>query len=117
VGRPFWLLAELTYRCPLQCPYCSNPLSFARHHQELTSSEWMRVISESRALGTTQLGFSGGEPLLRPDLEQLVAAAHGLGFFTNLITSALGLEQPRLQALKDAGLDSVQISFQASAQA
>jgi pyrroloquinoline quinone biosynthesis protein E len=114
VGRPFWLLAELTYRCPLQCPYCSNPLSFARHHQELTSSEWMRVISESRALGTTQLGFSGGEPLIRNDLEHLVAHARGLGFYTNLITSAIGLDERRLAAIAEAGIDSVQISFQAS---
>jgi pyrroloquinoline quinone biosynthesis protein E len=115
--RPFWLLAELTYRCPLACPYCSNPLAFAAYRSELTTSEWLRVIGEARALGATQLGFSGGEPLLRKDLEELVAAARSLGYFTNLITSALTLDRPRLQALKDAGLDSVQVSFQASEQA
>jgi PqqA peptide cyclase len=115
--KPFWLLAELTYRCPLQCPYCSNPLAYAAHRSELSTGEWLRVLGEARALGATQLGFSGGEPLLRQDLEQLVAAARGLGYFTNLITSALGLDQARLQALKDAGLDSVQVSFQASAKA
>jgi pyrroloquinoline quinone biosynthesis protein E len=113
-GRPFWLLAELTYRCPLQCPYCSNPLDYTRHHQELAGSEWKRVLSEARALGATQLGFSGGEPLLRPDLEQLVAHARGLGFYTNLITSAVGLNEARLTGLRDAGIDSVQISLQAS---
>ncbi len=114
--QPLWLLAELTYRCPLQCPYCSNPIDFARRQNELTTQEWRRVLQEARALGATQLGFSGGEPLIRRDLLELVDEAHRLGFYTNLITSAIGLDEARLLALKAAGLDHVQISFQASRQ-
>ncbi len=112
--RPFWLLAELTYRCPLQCPYCSNPVGYGAYRSELSTAEWRRVLGEARALGAAQLGFSGGEPLLRDDLVELVGGARALGYFTNLITSALGLERDRLRALTDAGLDSVQISFQAA---
>ena len=110
----WWLLAELTYRCPLQCPYCSNPLAYARHDQELDTAAWLRVLREARALGASQLGFSGGEPLARKDLVELVAEARRLGYYTNLITSAIGLDEARLVALKDAGLDNVHISFQAS---
>jgi len=115
-AKPLWLLAELTYRCPLQCPYCSNPLDFAgsRFKQELTTEEWSRVFREAKALGVLQLGLSGGEPLLRPDLESLVASAHQLGLYTSLITSAHRLTQDRLAALKRAGLDHVQISVQAA---
>src|SRR5229473_2677587 len=82
VPKPLWLLAELTYRCPLQCPYCSNPLDFAgaRFQGELATEEWCRVFREAKALGVLQLGLSGGEPTLRPDLEHLVRTAHGLGF-------------------------------------
>jgi pyrroloquinoline quinone biosynthesis protein E len=112
--QPLWLLAELTYRCPLQCPYCSNPVDYARHDQELATADWLRVLREARALGATQLGFSGGEPLARKDLVELVAEARRLGYYTNLITSAIGLDEARLRALKEAGLDNVQISFQAS---
>ncbi len=112
--RPLWLLAELTYRCPLQCTYCSNPLGYAGIQDELTTVEWVRVLREARALGAAQLGFSGGEPLARPDLVELVAEARRLGYFTNLITSAVGLDAARLDALEAAGLDSVQISFQAA---
>src|SRR5947209_16709463 len=77
--KPLWLLAELTYKCPLQCPYCSNPLDFAgpRFKRELSTDEWCRVFREAKALGVLQLGLSGGEPTLRPDLEQLVRTAHG----------------------------------------
>ena len=112
--RPLWLLAELTYRCPLQCPYCSNPLDFAgpRFKRELSTDEWRRVFSEAKALGVLQLGLSGGEPTLRPDLEQLVGTAHGLGLYTSLITSAYRLTKERLAGLKAAGLDHVQISLQ-----
>ncbi len=115
-AKPLWLLAELTYRCPLQCPYCSNPLDFAgsRFKQELTTEQWSRVFREAKALGVLQLGLSGGEPLLRPDLESLVASAHQLGLYTSLITSAHRLTQDRLAALKRAGLDHVQISVQAA---
>ena len=112
--RPLWLLAELTYACPLQCPYCSNPLDFARTKGELTTEQWLHVLREARALGAAQLGFSGGEPLARRDLETLVAEARNLGYYTNLITSALGMDEARVGRLRDAGLDHIQISFQAS---
>jgi pyrroloquinoline quinone biosynthesis protein E len=111
---PLWLLAELTYRCPLHCAFCSNPLDYAQHREELTTTEWIRVFREARAMGAVQLGFSGGEPLLRDDLEELVAEARRLGFYTNLITSGIGLTPQRARALKDAGLDHVQLSFQDS---
>lgn len=111
---PLWLLAELSYACPLQCPYCSNPTDFALRKQELTTEEWLRVFQEARELGSVQLGFSGGEPMARKDLEELVRGASQLGFYTNLITSAVGLDEKRLCALKEAGLDHIQISFQAS---
>ena len=114
VGLPLWLLAELTYRCPLQCPYCSNPLDYAQHKNELTTQEWFEVFDQARQMGAVQLGFSGGEPLVRQDLEQLVAHAHQLGFYTNLITSGMGLTQQRISHLKHVGLDHIQISFQAS---
>jgi len=111
---PLWLLAELTYRCPLHCVFCSNPVDYARHGEELDTATWKRVLSEARALGAVQLGFSGGEPLLRSDLEELVAHARGLGFYTNLITSGVGLTRARAKALRAAGLDHVQLSFQDS---
>lgn len=113
-GAPLWLLAELTYRCPLQCSYCSNPLDFAAHDAELTTDEWRDVLRQARAMGAAQLGFSGGEPLVRRDLEALVAEARELGFYTNLITSGLGLDVARIEALQDAGLDHIQISLQAA---
>ncbi|MDG0864583.1 pyrroloquinoline quinone biosynthesis protein PqqE [Pelomonas aquatica] len=114
VGPPLWLLAELTYRCPLHCVFCSNPLDYARHGNELSTAEWRRVLSEGRAMGAVQLGLSGGEPLLRDDLEEIVAHAHGLGFYVNLITSGIGLTESRARALKEAGLDHIQLSFQDS---
>src|SRR5437667_264319 len=114
--QPLWLLAELTYRCPLQCPYCSNPLEFAgaRFRNELGTEDWCRVFREAKALGVLQLGLSGGEPLLRADLERLVAAAHEVGLYTSLITSAYRLTKDRLAALRRSGLDHVQISIQAA---
>jgi PqqA peptide cyclase len=114
--KPLWLLAELTYRCPLQCPYCSNPLEFAggRFTNELTTEEWCRVFREAQALGVLQLGISGGEPTLRPDLEVLVRCAHDLGLYQTLVTSAFRLTRDRLVQLKQAGLDHVQISIQAA---
>lgn len=114
--KPLWLLAELTYRCPLQCPYCSNPLDIARYEHELSTQEWIRVFREARALGAVQLGLSGGEALVRKDLEELIAAAHDLGFYTNLLTSGLGMDEARIRAFKAAGLDHIQISFQASSE-
>lgn len=110
---PLWLLAELTYACPLQCAYCSNPVDFARQGTELDTDDWKRVFAQARELGALQLGLSGGEPLARQDLDELVAHARGLGYYSNLITSGVGLDAARVHALKAAGLDHVQISFQA----
>jgi pyrroloquinoline quinone biosynthesis protein E len=111
---PTTLLAELTHRCPLHCPYCSNPLELARASTELGTGEWKRVFTEARALGVLQLGLSGGEPLVRRDLEELVAHARTEGLYSTLVTSGLGLTAERARALVDAGLDHVQISFQAA---
>ena len=112
VGPPLWLLAELTYDCPLHCPYCSNPTDMSDTKDELTTEQWFQVFSQARDMGAVQLGFSGGEPLLRKDLESLVEHARGLGFYTNLITSGIGLTEKRITKLKEAGLDHIQISFQ-----
>ncbi|WP_374756898.1 pyrroloquinoline quinone biosynthesis protein PqqE [Rahnella variigena] len=114
VKPPLWLLAELTYRCPLQCPYCSNPLDFARQEKELTTAQWIKVFEEAREMGAVQIGFSGGEPLVRKDLPELIRAARDLGFYTNLITSGIGLTEKKIDAFAQAGLDHIQISFQAS---
>lgn len=111
---PLWLLAEVTYKCPLQCPYCSNPTDYDRYRHELDTAEWLRVLEQARALGACQLGLSGGEPLVRRDLEEILARARQLGYYTNLITSALGLTPERVDALSTAGLDHIQISFQDS---
>ena len=113
MDRPFGLLAELTYACPLQCPYCSNPLAMDDYRQELTTTEWLRVLAEARELGVLQLHLSGGEPLQRRDLAGIVRRASELGLYTNLITSALGLTARRAEELRTAGLDHVQISIQA----
>ena len=114
VGPPLWLLAEVTYACPLHCVFCYNPVDFAQHGQELTTKEWINVLRDARAAGSVQCGFSGGEPLVRDDLEELVAEAHKLGFYTNLLTSGIGFTPERAKALKLAGLDHVQLSFQDS---
>jgi len=111
--RPHGLLAELTHRCPLSCPYCSNPLALVPHGDELVTAEWNRLFLEAAALGVVQLGLSGGEPILRPDLVELVAAARAAGLYTNLITSAAGLTPALAGKLKTAGLDVVQVSLQA----
>ncbi len=111
VPRPYALLAELTYRCPLHCPYCSNPTQ-ARNNHELATDEWKRVIREAAALGVLQIGFSGGEPLVRRDLPDLVRAAREANLYTNLITSGIGLDDDRIRLLRDGGLDSIQLSFQ-----
>ena len=109
--RPYLLLAELTYRCPLHCPYCSNPFA-SPGGEELSTADWRRVIHEAAALGVLHVGFSGGEPLQRADLAELIAAARAEGLYSNLITSALGLNHNCARELQQAGLDSVQISFQ-----
>lgn len=110
---PLWLLCELTYRCPLACAYCSNPLNYADYSDcELATADWLRVLEQARKLGAVQLGWSGGEPLLRRDLAELVRRARDLGFYQNLITSGVGLSERRLDELCEAGLDHVQLSFQ-----
>jgi pyrroloquinoline quinone biosynthesis protein E len=132
--RPYALLAEITYRCPLHCPYCSNPIAVRDGNlesgapatpgktgsqelapscnAELSTDEWTRVIRQAAALGVLQIGFSGGEPLARGDLPELIRAAREAKLYTNLITSGIGLDDDRLGALRDAGLDSIQLSFQ-----
>lgn len=116
IDRPLSLIAELTYRCPLRCPYCSNPLNYRDpvYRQELTTQQWLQVIQQAAALGVLQLGFTGGEPLLRSDLETLVEAAATLGLYTSLITAGNVLSQERATRLRDCGLDHVQISVQDS---
>ncbi|MGH7168902.1 MAG: pyrroloquinoline quinone biosynthesis protein PqqE [Gemmataceae bacterium] len=111
--RALGLLAELTYRCPLHCPYCSNPTEFSPAEAELAAVEWQRVLGEAGELGVLHVHFSGGEPLLRAELAELVRSAREAGLYTNLLTSGVGLTPARGERLRDAGLDSVQISFQA----
>ncbi len=113
MSRPYGLLAELTHRCPLRCPYCSNPLELAARREELPPAEWQRVLAEAAALGVVQVGFSGGEPLLYEGLELLIETARREGMYSNLITSAVGLTPARAARLRAAGLDAVQISLQA----
>ena len=110
--HPTTLLAEVTHRCPLHCPYCSNPLELVKSQAELSTAEWKRVIGEARDLGVLQLGLSGGEPLVRPDIEELAAHARSLGLYTTLVTSGVGLTRPRAVKLRDAGLEHIQISLQ-----
>lgn len=114
ITPPRWLLAELTYKCPLQCPYCSNPLDYAKHSDEISTADWKRVLSEARKMGAVQLGFSGGEPLTRQDLPELAKYARELGYYSNLITSGYGLTEEKIIQLKEAGLDHIQVSIQAS---
>jgi PqqA peptide cyclase len=114
--RPYVLLAELTYGCPLHCPYCSNPTS-ATAGVELDTAEWKRVFQEAARLGVLHVGLSGGEPLLRRDLPELAAAAREAGLYSNLITSAVGLDLARARQLRASGLDSVQVSFQSDEEA
>jgi PqqA peptide cyclase len=114
--RPYTLVAELTYRCPLRCVYCSNPVDYTPANGDLDTDAWKRVLREAEDLGVVQVHFSGGEPLLRDDLESLVATARELGLYTNLITSAVGLTRERLEVLRSSGLDAIQISVQGTAE-
>jgi len=114
IEPPLALLAELTHRCPLRCPYCSNPLELARASGELDTASWSRVFSEAAALGVLQVHFSGGEPLVRRDLVDLVADATRAGLYVNLITSGIRLDADRLARLVEAGLEHVQLSLQDS---
>src|SRR5215470_13768969 len=111
---PLGLLAELTHRCPLGCPYCSNPLALDRRDDELDAATWARVFREAAALGVLQVHLSGGEPGARRDLVEITKSARDAGLYTNLITSAVGLTDRTLGALADVGLDHVQISIQDS---
>jgi PqqA peptide cyclase len=110
--KPLGLLAELTHRCPLGCPYCSNPLALEGRADELDTATWARVFREAAALGVLQVHLSGGEPAARRDLVDITKAAHDAGLYTNLITSAVGITKETLGKLSDAGLDHVQISIQ-----
>lgn len=114
LSNPLALIAEVTHRCPLHCVYCSNPLELAAIESELSTAEWTNVFQQAGKLGMLHAHFTGGEPLARTDLTELIAAARSAGLYTNLITSGLGLNEQRLQALVDAGLDHIQISFQDS---
>ena len=112
--NPLGLLAELTHRCPLGCPYCSNPLALEPRSDELDTQSWGRVFNEAAALGVLQVHLSGGEPAARRDLLEITAAAHAAGLYTNLITSAVGITADTMRRLAETGLDHVQISIQDS---
>lgn len=110
--KPLWLLAEVTYRCPLHCAFCYNPTDYVTHTQnELSTEEWIKALREARKMGALQLGISGGEPLLRDDIEEIVAEAGRLGYYTNLITSGVGLTEKRIAEFKRGGLDHIQLSM------
>jgi pyrroloquinoline quinone biosynthesis protein E len=109
---PLALIAEITHRCPLHCVYCSNPLQMTAARRELATEDWVRVFQQAAKLGVLHLHLTGGEPLARPDLTELVAAASQSGLYSNLITSGLGMSEIRLQELVGAGLDHIQLSFQ-----
>jgi PqqA peptide cyclase len=114
ISNPLALIAEITHRCPLHCVYCSNPLEMAAVNSELSTEEWIDIFRQSGKLGILHAHFTGGEPLARHDLTELVAAARAAGLYTNLITSGIGLAEARLRALVEAGLDHIQLSFQDS---
>lgn len=114
ISNPLALIAEITHRCPLHCVYCSNPLEMAKVSSELSTKEWIDVLDQAGKLGMLHVHFTGGEPLARQDLAELMAAARAAGLYSNLITSGIGLNETRLKALVDAGLDHIQLSFQDS---
>jgi pyrroloquinoline quinone biosynthesis protein E len=110
--KPFWLLAEITYRCPLHCAFCYNPTDYVTHTQnELSTEQWIKVLRDARKMGALQLGISGGEPLLRDDIEEIVSEAGSLGYYSNLITSGVGLTEKRIAEFKRGGLDHIQLSM------
>jgi len=113
-GFPYAMNLELTHRCPLRCPYCSNPLKLTRRDDELTTAQWFDVLKQAAELGVLQVHMTGGEPLARDDLALLVRKARELEMYVNLITSGVGLTERRIRALAEAGLDSIQLSIQAA---
>ena len=114
IPNPLALIAEVTHRCPLRCVYCSNPPHLVRKDSELTTADWKRVFQEARAIGVLHLHLTGGEPASRTDLGELIAGGCEAGLYTNLITSGIGISEPRLNKLVEAGLDHIQLSFQDS---
>jgi pyrroloquinoline quinone biosynthesis protein E len=114
IPNPLALIAEITHRCPLHCVYCSNPLQMAGVEAELSTQDWVRVFQQARSLGILHLHLTGGEPVARPDLKDMIESAHACGLYTNLITSGIGLPEARLDGLVAVGLDHIQISFQDS---
>ncbi|MFB9907235.1 pyrroloquinoline quinone biosynthesis protein PqqE [Allokutzneria oryzae] len=115
-AAPLGLLAELTHRCPLHCPYCSNPLELVARQREMSTEQWCSVLDQARELGVLQVHLSGGEPLARNDLPEIVSHARGLGFYVNLVTSGVGLTKPRLADLVERGIDHVQLSLQGASE-
>ena len=114
VPSPTTLVAEVTYRCPLRCPYCSNPLELNRGATELSTGDWIRVVSQARTLGVLQLGISGGEPLIRSDVELIARNARQMGMYVSLITSGIGLNARRAETLRASGIEHIQLSLQDS---
>ena len=112
INPPLAMLAELTHRCPLSCPYCSNPQELTAKDRELSTAQWDDIFNQAAALGVLQLHLSGGEPASRTDIVELVSSARAAGLYTNLITSGVGLTRRRLEALEDVGLDHIQLSVQ-----
>jgi pyrroloquinoline quinone biosynthesis protein E len=112
VKRPYALVAELSYKCPLACAYCSNPIDFRAYKDELDVASWARVFREAEDLGVVQAHLSGGEPLVRKDLEDIVRAAHDAGLYVHLVTSGIPLDEERVSGLAKAGVDAVQVSLQ-----
>lgn len=114
IPGPRWVNAEITYKCPLHCVFCYNPIDYTRFGPELSTDDWLRAFREARELGAVQLGLSGGEPLMRDDVEIMVAEATKLGYYVNLITSGIGLTEERIAAFRNGGLGQIQLSFQDS---
>jgi len=114
ITNPLWVNAEITYKCPLHCVFCYNPIDYTRYGPELSTEEWLRAFAQARELGAVQLGISGGEPLMRDDVEIMVAESSRMGYYVNLITSGVGLTEKRIAAFKSGGLGQIQLSFQDS---
>jgi pyrroloquinoline quinone biosynthesis protein E len=112
VPRPYTLVAEITYACPLKCLYCSNPVNFQEMRNELSTEQWVRTFSEAADLGVVQLHLSGGEPVVRKDLPELIRHARSRDLYTNLITGGTLLNEEKLRLFRDCGLEHIQLSLQ-----